>query len=190
MKQFIILISIVFLLFSCSTHKINSQYFEDKSCNIKEFENHLLFKYKTNILMTRDKERFKPISFEIQLPKKVKFWEVINSTKFGFYYKRNQVILITTTAIDKNGFNMDGLCISSKNQIDSIYIPSKHSIDKMICDFETSGHKKWDIKKIGRIQNRKNIVVKKENTTILLLNIEENSFEDYYHFIQSYTITR
>ena len=187
MKQFIILISTVALLFSCSSQKKVSLYFEDKSCNIKEFENHLLFKYKANNFMTRDKDRFKPISFEIQLPKKVKFWEVINSTYFGFYYKQNQVILITTTAIYKNGLNLNGLYISPKNQIDSIYIPSKHSIEKMICDFETSGHKKWDIKKIRIIQNKKNLVLRKENTIILLLNIEENRFEDYSHLIQSYT---
>ncbi|MFZ4412473.1 MAG: hypothetical protein ACOYOV_05255 [Bacteroidales bacterium] len=190
MKQFIIFISIVALLFSCSAQKKVSLNFEDKSCNIKEFENHLLFKYKTNNFITRDKEKFKPISFEIQLPKKVKFWEVINSTNFGFYYKQNQVILITTTAIDKNGFNLDGIYISPENQIDSIYIPSKHSIEKMICDFETSGYKKWDIKKIRIIKNRKNLVVRKENITILLLNIEENCLEDYCHFTQFYTITQ
>lgn len=175
MKRFVILASIVAFLCSCSIHKSVYLNSEDKSYNIREYSNYLLFQHKSKTVLSKDKERFWPISFEIQLPKRVKSWEAINSTNFGFYYRHNQVVFIST-----NPF------YAKEPTIDSVFIPSKKEIEKMVDNFETSGHKKWDIKKIGVIKNRKNIVMRKDNTTILLLNIRNNDFEAYYRLVRSY----
>lgn len=176
MKYFLTLLSMLALLCSCYTEKKIALHFEDKSCNIAEFKNHLLFKYKASIFISKDKERFSPINFEIQLPKKVQFWEAVNGTNFGFYYKHNQVIFISTIPIS-----------TKEVSIDSVFIPSKNDIEKMVNNLETSGHKKWDIRKIRIMKSRKNIVIKKGNTTIFLLNIKEAYFEAYYHLVQSYS---
>lgn len=175
MKRFVILASIVAFVYSCSIQKGISLSSEDKSYDIREYSNYLLFKNKSKILLSRDKERFCPINFEIQLPKRIKSWEAINSTNFGFYYSHNQVIFIST-----NPF------YTKEPTIDSVFVPSKNEIKKMIANFETSGYNKRDIKKIGIVKNRKNIVMKKGNTTILLLNIKNTRFDGYYRLVRSY----
>ena len=176
MKRFVILASIVAFVCSCSIQKGVSLHSENKSYDIREYSNYLLFKHKSKIVLSKDKERFWPIGFKIQLPKRVKYWEAINSTNFGFYYRHNQVIFIST-----NSF------YTKEPTIDSIFIPSKNEIEKIVDNLETSGHKKWDIKKMGIIKNRKNIVMKKGNTTILLLNIKNTRFDDYYSLVGSYS---
>src|SRR5438477_11918240 len=62
--------------------------------SLKFYTDSNLFTFKTNIVTTRDTEKIYPKFFEVALPKKIRYYEFINSSDFGFYYDKGQVIFI------------------------------------------------------------------------------------------------
>lgn len=175
MIRYFITAHLVIFTFICSAQNMNFLTYKDTSTCLKEYENFLHFKYESNILLKKDNEAYEPIAFEIDLPKKLKYWEVINSSSFGFYYSHKQVIFISTN-IFKNTIDRDTVYTPTRNEIAEI-------IDKF---FYTSGHPKWDIKNIEIMGSRENLILKEGSAIILMFNVKDSLFKDYYRFVQSY----
>jgi hypothetical protein len=167
-----------FLLLSCSPSKLETSKKDDNPTYFEEFNDYLLFTFRTHIVVKKDLEIHEPTLFDIELPKKIGYWEVINSSNFGFYYKQDQVIFINT--------------LSSKGLVksDTVYVPLKDEIETLINDnFTTSGNHKWDIKEIPIIPGRKNLLIIRGETNIFLFNIKENNFDSYLNLAKSYNKT-
>jgi hypothetical protein len=173
----------MFLMSSCVTEN-TSLFFQNNTGYLRKKNDHIEFRYTTKVFFTRDKEKFVPINFEIQLPKGLKYCEFINSRDFVFYYKANQVIAITTTYID---VNMLKTHLSIRQQ-DSIYIPQENQIKLIINDIGPSKDKKWDVTNIKMITNRQNMIRYKRGVSILLFNIKKENFQNYKEIVQSIEI--
>ncbi len=170
MCRFILLSLIGFMCLNCNLTSAQSN-----PIGIEEYNDHLLFRYSSDIELKRDKEVFKPISFKIELPKGVRYWEISNSCDFGFYYKSSQVIFVSTDIYNE------------RTKSDTSYVPSKKEIEKLISSsFVTNNHKKWNIKEMHLINNRKHLVIKKDGTIILLFNIKEAKLQYYSSLAKRY----
>lgn len=177
MRKILLSTYIVALSYSCFAQQLSNSFKQDTSTGIKDYGNHLIFTYNSHVLLKKNGETYRPQCFELQLPKNLKYWEGINSSNFGFYYRKNQVLFITTN-IFKN-----------KEEVDSIYVPSKNELEEMIKNnFYTSGNVNWDIRMIKIIDRRKNLLIKKRGITILLLNIYKKDFEDFYKSALSFRV--
>jgi len=138
----------------------------------------VFLKFIPNITYNKgDNEIYKPKPFEINLPKKIKYWEAITSSNFGFYYKSKQVIFINTDLEN-----------CSNNKSDSIiYTPSEKEIETLITTtFETSRKKRRNIKEIPLLKRRKNQIIKKQEITILLYNIKNKNFNQYLDLVKTF----
>lgn len=142
--------------------------------SLKFYSDSNLFAYKTNIIATRDKEMIYPKYFEVTLPKKIKYYEFINSTDFGFYYEKGQVIFIKIELDSK---------IQSK---DTTYIPSTEKLDEFIQLVIKTNGKKLDIKKITASKGRRNFIIIKGDATILLYNITNDNLKQFLDDLSSF----
>ena len=80
-----------------------------------------VFSYKTSITLTKDKEKAYPRSFKIALPKDLKYYEVLGSTHFVFYYNSNQSVMAVVDLEDSTSVAEDGLSYTPKaEEIDQI----------------------------------------------------------------------
>jgi hypothetical protein len=164
-----------FLLIGCSTFKLESNKRDNNTTHFEEFNDFLLFKFRTNIVLKKDMEILKPTPFDLNLPKKIRYWEVINSSNFGFYYNQDQVVFVTTVSSNK------------LTKGDKVYIPQNKEIEDLINDdLATSGNHKWDIKNIAIKQGRKNLLIIDGETKIFLFNIKEKNFEYFLKLVKSY----
>jgi hypothetical protein len=133
-----------------------------------------LFTYKTNIITTKDNEKVNPKFFEVTLPKKMKYYELTNSTDFGFYYDKGQAIFIKIE-------------LEPKIQIkDTTYTPAKEKLEELIQAILKTNGGKYDIKKIPAHKERRNIILVKGNATILLFNITEDNYKQFFDDVNSF----
>ncbi|MCT4637072.1 MAG: hypothetical protein N4A72_05145 [Bacteroidales bacterium] len=164
----LILLLIVFFTF-LNNSILNAQ---DNPVCLREFNDYLLFRFKSEIDIYLDNEVYKPIPLSVELPDKIKYWEITNSSNFGFYYKSDQVIFISTDIYDK------------REKKDTSYIPSKMIVEDLITnEFKTSLHKRWNINSIKIKDNRNHFLVKRGGTIILLLNIKDKNMESYTNLV-------
>ena len=89
MSKLVLLLVVIVVFFNSDI--LNAQ---DNPVCLKEFNDHLLFRFKSEIDLHLDNEVYKPISLSVELPDKIKYWEITNNSNFGFYYKSDQVIFI------------------------------------------------------------------------------------------------
>lgn len=126
-----------------------------------------IFRYKTNIILTRDTEKIYPKSFELILPKKMRFYEIMGSTDFSFYYDKKQVISMKIDLEKK------------EEGKDSIYSDiALDQVEKFINTVMTGGGG-FDLKKIKPVPGRKHVLLQKSHATILLYNILPGNIETY-----------
>lgn len=141
---------------------------------LKFYTDSNLFTYRTNIVATRDKEKVYPKFFEIKLPKKIKYYEFINSTDFGFYYDKGQVIFIKMelepTAQTK----------------DTTYTPSQRELEELIQSVLKTNGGKYDIKKIPAHKERRNVILIKGDATILLYNMADDNYKEFFDNVSSF----
>lgn len=134
---------------------------------LKFYADSNVFTYRTNIVATRDQEKVYPKFFEVALPKKIKYYEFINSSDFGFYYDKGQVVFIKIDLEPK------------RRRIDTAYTPLKKELEEFVQTELKTRRSKYDIKNISLIEGRRNIIITKGDATILLYNItsdNENQF--------------
>jgi hypothetical protein len=63
---------------------------------IKVYADKLSLTYKSNIKAGLDTITLTPTSFQVFLPKKLQYYDIENSSDFGFYYTEDEVIFIRT----------------------------------------------------------------------------------------------
>jgi len=134
-----------------------------------------VFSYKTSITLTRDKEKIYPGSFKIALPKGLKYYEVVGSTHFVFYYNNNQSVMVDledSTIVAENGLS---------------YTPKADEIDQIIQSKLTLEKSKFDIKKIPLNAKYKQLVVKRKGVTFLLYNIAPRNYDLFINYLSSFS---
>ena len=139
--------------------------------SLKFYTDSNFFTFKTNLVLTRDTEKIYPKFFEVALPKKMKYYEFINSTDFSFYYDKGQVVFIKIE-LEK---------VSNK---DTTYTPTKEKLEEFIQSLSTNGNK-YDIKKIILSKGRRNTILNKGEATILLYNIVEDNYNQFFTYLSS-----
>lgn len=133
-----------------------------------------LFIFKTNVILTRDKEEVHPKFFEVTLPKKIKYYEFINSSDFGFYYDKGQVVFIKIELEPK-----------IKNK-DTTYSPSAEKLKEFIQSGLKTGGAKYDIKKIPVYTGRRNVILIRGDAMILLYNITDNNYSQFLDYLNRF----
>jgi hypothetical protein len=142
--------------------------------SLKFYTDSNLFTYRTNIIATRDNEKIYPKSFEVTLPKKMKYYEFINSTDFGFYYDKGQVIFIKIE-------------LEPKVQVkDTTYTPSQEKLQEFIQSSLKTNGSKYDIKKIPVLKGRRNTILTKGDATILLYNVVDDNYKEFFGDVSSF----
>ena len=173
----------IFCIFNIACNKKyydNVVYFKENPLNknyqFKSFSEKNNFEYTSKTIIVRDKERLQPTFFNIDLPKMLVYFEIINIYDFGFYYDDNQVIFIL---IEPENSRLDT----------EAYIPQRDEIEELIQKVSTSHNLKYDIKKNSLIKNRKFFLMKKKNVSILLYNIKPQNFDNFLINVKSFKLT-
>lgn len=133
-----------------------------------------VFRYQSNVVLTRDTEKIYPKFFEVKLPKKIRYYEFIGSTDFSFYYDKGQTIFIEVN-LEKNKISQD-----------TVYNPSRDQLDEFIESTAQTGNEKYNLKAIPFNGNRKHLVMQRGNATILLYNVEDKNFDLFYEYISKF----
>ena len=146
---------------------------------LKIYPDSNIFSYKTSITLTRDKEKIYPRSFKIALPKNLKYYEVVGSTHFVFYYDNNQSVMVVvdlepSTSVAENGLS---------------YTPKAEEIDEIIQSKMTLTKSKFDIKKIPLNARHKQLVIKNKGATFLLYNIAPRNYDLFVNYLSSFSWT-
>ena len=63
---------------------------------------------------------------------------------------------------------------------DTMYIPKQDELENLIQSGLTLQKSKYNIKKIGFNESRKNVIIKKGAATILLYNIKSSEYDLFY----------
>jgi hypothetical protein len=149
-------------------------------CTLDTTNNGYIFQYSSSIYIILDTFKYKPINFEIELPKGMKYFESINSSVFKFYYRSNQVICIKTDIFKEKEVTIDTMYIPTEKEIYDII---KHVMDDSEYDKKTENiyfSKKYMLKNnLLKIQN---------GTEILLFNIKDKNIKEFYNKILSFKI--
>lgn len=135
---------------------------------VKFYTDSNVFTYKTNIIVTRDTEKIYPKFFEVALPKKMKYYEFISSTDFAFYYDKGQTIFIKI-ALEPETMAED-----------TTYNPSPENLEEFVQTALKTNGGTYDIKRIPVHKNRKNAIIKKGVATMLLYNVLNDNYEQFF----------
>jgi len=135
-----------------------------------------LFSYKSNVALTRDIEKIYPKSFKITLPKDLKYYEVVGSTEFVFYYANNQAVMVKV--------DLDRKSSAIKNYLS--YVPNDQEIEQIVQSKLASAQSKYDIKKIRIAAKNKQYVVKEKGVLLLLYNIQPKNHDIFVKSLKSF----
>ena len=116
------------------------------------------------MVLRRDNEIIKPTFFQINLPRNLINFEIINMAEFSFYYANRQCIFI------KNDNEKKSIVVN-----DTFYIPNKKELYDFIENY-SQGSFKYNIKVNKILTGRKYCFLKRKNSTILLYNIKSDNF--------------
>jgi len=171
----VIALLVVFSMSSCRTYiDATNGSTPVEQGSLKFYTDNNLFTFKTSIILTRDKEEVHPKFFQVTLPKKIRYYEFINSTDFGFYYDKGQVVFI----------KIELEPVSKRS--DTIYTPLKGQLEEFLqADLKTGGGK-YDIKKIPFYKDRKNAIITKGDATIILYNITDNNYDQFLKYLNRF----
>ncbi|MDL2231894.1 hypothetical protein LJB85_04090 [Porphyromonadaceae bacterium OttesenSCG-928-L07] len=133
-----------------------------------------------------DTERYQSLSFKIKLPNVHGYWGGSFYSFFYFFYKYNQVIFLQTPLF-KDTFGND-----------TTYIPSNKEIETIMNNggLITKGSSKWlqksqkvlDKRDTAFDAKRKDLLIRKDGSIILLFNIRERDFDHFHNLVQSFTV--
>lgn len=134
-----------------------------------------LFTYRSSVVLTRDTEKIYPKSFSVKFPKNLKYYELVRSSNFAFYYDKGEVIFIKVDLENK---------VSAE---DTIFFPSQEQLEQVIeYELNTANNNKYDIKKIPFDKHRKSSLIRKGDATILLYNIRKENYDLFYNFVNTF----
>ena len=171
----IALLIFLFSVCSCTTNYIdtvgNHSQIPVNSDFFQFYPDSNVFRYKSNIVLTKDTEKVYPKFFEVTLPKKIRYYTLIGSTDFSFYYDKNQVVFIK---IDIEG---------TKSNTDTVYTPSREQLDEFIESEVRAGSGKYNLKNTSFNPSRKHLVMQKGDAAILLYNIEGKNLDLFSNYV-------
>ena len=137
------------------------------------YKNVNIFDYYSNVNFKADNEVWYPKSFEVNLPKGIKYWESSNSENFNFFYQGGQVILI----------HIDLQKSSTEN---TVYTPTDLEIKEFIYQTLVNHNNKFSAEKIEINHSLKQIMIKKGSAKILLYNIANENYEAYFKALNTF----
>lgn len=161
----------IFSFNSCSTftgicqHRNENEFDKFFQC----YDDSIVFSYKRDITYKSDEELIYPIPFTITLPAGIVDYYYVNSQEFVFYYKYDQLIYI----------RIDLRHPDKRNQTQ--YYPTKVEVDSILFLSDTEAGKIYDLQ-VDLIK-RRNLIIEKDNFTILLCNLKKRNFVSFIHTI-------
>jgi len=161
-------------VYSCSCNHDFARSSQVAGNNFNATNKDYIYTYDSNIQLTRDNEILCPKHFCIRVPCKIKYYESINSSDFGFYYSGNQIIFIKIDLEDKMPV------------ADTIYQPTREQILEVFDNAQTSNNRSHNLKEIQVLDNRKHIIMQRGAATILLVNIYPKKFDSFLERIQQF----
>lgn len=167
---------LIFGLFSCGNvlDKIGkSQALPVKNGYVSYYRDKNILIYRPTVGLRSDSEVSMPSSFQVNLPKGMKFYEFIEPTDFVIYYRKQQVFYVR---IDTD----------SNSNVDTVYSPDKDELEDFVENKLSFHNYKYDIQKIKLIKSRKNVIVKRGRANILLYNVTQAQFDDFLKSAQSF----
>lgn len=133
------------------------------------------FEYQSNVLLTKDAENIVPKHFEINLPKDIKYYEIISSSNFAFYYGNDQVVFLK---IDLE---------STKLRSDSIFDATDIEVRRFIeYEIITSRKERYDIKEIPINRSRVTKFIRRDCAMIFLYNIKVDNYEMFLEHVKTF----
>ena len=185
-----LIFSIIFMMMliveSCSKYPKNLQEYTEevgqnlRDCNntcIVKLSNSTYFKYNNGTVSTMDKEKYHPLSFEIYLPPRMKFFQVHSTKRFEFYYSNKEVIIIETPYVEED-----------KLQEMQPYKPSLEELNKFLGE-GYNAHNKYDLSEIEMMPNRINRVkINNSGVVFCLYNIKNDNIDDYLSMLSSFNL--
>jgi hypothetical protein len=130
--------------------------------------------YRSNVISTRDQEKLYPKAFEVLIPKKIRYYKIIDSSDFLFCLDKKQYIYI----------NID-LGKNNKVKNDTSYTIIKEDFKDLIIS-KFAGMRKIDINKFKSLSDRKHIILEKGGAKIWLYNIIPSNFNQYYAYLNNF----
>jgi hypothetical protein len=168
---------LLFIISSCARYVDTGKYNSSEQIKyefFRFFPDSNIFKYKSNVVLTRDTEKIYLKNFEVKLPKKIRYYELIGTTDFTFYYDKSQVIFIKVDHENKN------------IKQDTVYTPSKDQLNEIIDSEVKTESGKYDLKDIPFKEHRKNLIIQRGTAMILLCNIYDYNFPLFFEYVNSF----
>jgi hypothetical protein len=169
---------ISFLNASCSHYVDSNISKEQNSANrtgLIAYDHYDLFRYIPTYTLRADNEVSVPLSFEVRLPKKIRYYSGTNGSDFGFYYDSKQVVFIKTILKDSE--------IKERT-----YEPSDKELDNLIENQLMTSRGKFDIKEITASPKNKNIIIRRNGVLILLYNISKDDIDNYISLVSTFKL--
>ncbi len=183
MKKLLILLIFCSLVIGCASQrfidsKINDELLiGDGKLYFKEKYN--VLEYSSNILLTKDDEKYKPNSFRVKLPKQIVYFKVLNSTEFYFVYPNNQMAYIKQY-------------LKRKSQSKSIIEPSKDKLNTSLDYFIDNDEidKRFKIKENIIKNSKNNLLIEDKEYEVLLFNIKPDNVNNYKELLNSLEVLK
>ncbi|RXK85385.1 hypothetical protein [Filimonas effusa] len=137
-----------------------------------------IFKYESNIALSRDEEKILPKAFKVKLPKGMISYEIIGSTDFCFFYEKKQVVYIKIDLENKAFVNNESF----------IYTSKLDEVERLVQSKLVLGENKYDITKVRLIKDRKQLIMKKTGVSILLYNIKPDKLSLFRDYVSGITL--
>ena len=131
--------------------------------------------YRTSVGLKMDNVVLKPKPFQVKLPKKMKYYELVGPSDFAFYYNQSQVVFIK--------INLE----NARPVSDTSYAPSLNELNIFIQQLSTVNNKKHNIKEMTSKTERINRIMIKEDATILLYNYLKENEGLFSNHLNSFT---
>lgn len=142
------------------------------------YENYNVFYFQNKLIETRDKERYYPAYFNINLPKRLRNYSLGGMNQFIFNYDNKQAIYIYANIYNSLVINLDTMYTPSQVEVESI-------IDKQFYSISPRG--KFSIEQNRFDKKRRHIIVKKNTATIILYNIKRENVETFIKSANTFT---
>jgi hypothetical protein len=162
---------------SCS-HYIDSTVNKADTSNgigLTAFDQYDLFSYNPTYTLRADHEVTTPISFEVKLPKKMRYYSGTNGSDFGFYYDKGQVIFIKTG-------------IKNSNDNKETYEPTDKELNDLIQNELITSGGRFDIKDVVASPKNKSMIIRMNKIVILLYNINKENLNRYVSLVSTFKL--
>ncbi|AXY74126.1 hypothetical protein D3H65_09135 [Paraflavitalea soli] len=142
------------------------------------YENYNVFYFQNKLTETRDKERYYPAYFNINLPKRIRHYSLGGMNQFIFNYDNKQALYIYTDIYNSSVITLDTMYTPSQVEVESI-------IDKQFYSINPRG--KFSIEKNKFNKRRNHLIVKRNAATIILYNIKKGNIETFIKSASTFT---